>query len=204
MSLKARLGDDMKQALRAGDKHRLSTLRMTLAAIQQREVDERIELDDPQVLSVIEKMIKQRRESAVQYRAGDREELAQREEAEIGFLDDYLPEPMSEADLDALVSAYADNDYIGGCPLVVVVDDSQFATDSLDNFLWVTFTRSNPAKDMHGVGSFVLDKHWGCRGSLVIDARIKPHHAPPLIEDPEITRRVDQLGARGGPLYGVI
>ncbi len=103
MSLKARLGDDMKQALRAGDKHRLSTLRMTLAAIQQREVDERIELDDPQVLSVIEKMIKQRRESAVQYRAGDREELAQREEAEIGFLDDYLPEPMSEEDLDALI-----------------------------------------------------------------------------------------------------
>ena len=97
MSLKARLGDDMKQALRAGDKHRLSTLRMTLAAIQQREVDERIELDDAQVLSVVEKMIKQRRESALQFRAGDREELAQREEAEIGFLDGYLPEPMSEA-----------------------------------------------------------------------------------------------------------
>ncbi|MGB5624079.1 MAG: GatB/YqeY domain-containing protein [Gammaproteobacteria bacterium] len=104
MSLKARLGDDMKQALRAGDKHRLSTLRMTLAAIQQREVDERIELDDPQVLSVIEKMIKQRRESAVQYRAGHREELALREEAEIGFLDHYLPEPMSDADLDAMIA----------------------------------------------------------------------------------------------------
>lgn len=104
MSLKARLGDDMKKALRAGDKHRLSTLRMTLAAIQQREVDERIELDDAQVLSVVEKMIKQRRESAVQYRAGDREELAQREEAEIGFLDGYLPEPMSEEEIDALIT----------------------------------------------------------------------------------------------------
>jgi len=85
-------------------------------------------------------------------------------------------------------------------PLIVVVDDSDFAARSLNNFLWVTFTRSNPAADVHGIGPFMEQKHWGCRGSLVIDARRKPHHAPPLVEDPEITARVDALAARGGPL----
>jgi len=104
MSLKARLSDDMKQALRAGDKPRLSTLRMALAAIQQREVDERTELDDTQVMAVLEKMIKQRRESATQYRTGEREELAAKEESEIGFLTGYLPEPLSEQDLDELIA----------------------------------------------------------------------------------------------------
>lgn len=89
-------------------------------------------------------------------------------------------------------------------PLVVVVDDSEFTARTLNNFLWITFTRSNPAVDVHGVGSFTHQKHWGCRGSLVIDARIKPHHAPPLVEDPQVTRRVDALAAPGGPLHGVI
>ncbi|HEX4142494.1 MAG TPA: UbiD family decarboxylase [Pirellulales bacterium] len=89
-------------------------------------------------------------------------------------------------------------------PLVVVVDDSEFAARSLNNFLWTTFTRSNPAADVHGVGSFVEAKHWGCRGSLVIDARAKPHHAPMLAEDPAIERRVEALAAPGGPLHGLI
>lgn len=85
-------------------------------------------------------------------------------------------------------------------PLLVIVDDSTFASKSLNNFLWVTFTRSNPAADIYGVDSFSQQKHWGCHGPLLIDARRKPHHAPPLVEDPEITRRVDALAARGGPL----
>jgi 4-hydroxy-3-polyprenylbenzoate decarboxylase len=89
-------------------------------------------------------------------------------------------------------------------PLVVLVDDSQFASASLNNFLWITFTRSNPAADVHGIGAFVREKHWGCRGSLIIDARLKPHHAPPLVEDPAVTKSVDQLAARGGPLHGII
>ena len=88
-------------------------------------------------------------------------------------------------------------------PLVVVVDDSEFTARSLNNFVWVSFTRSNPATDIDGTESFVEHKHWGCRGSLLIDARIKPHHAPPLVEDPDVTRRVDQLAASGGPLHGV-
>jgi 4-hydroxy-3-polyprenylbenzoate decarboxylase len=74
----------------------------------------------------------------------------------------------------------------------------------LNNFLWVTFTRSNPAADISGIGSFIKDKHWGCTGSVVIDARIKPHHAPPLIEDAEVSRRVDKLAERGGPLHGIL
>jgi 4-hydroxy-3-polyprenylbenzoate decarboxylase len=89
-------------------------------------------------------------------------------------------------------------------PLVVLVDDAEFTARSLRNWLWVTFTRSNPAADIHGVGAFTEQKHWGCTGSLVIDARIKPRHAPPLIEDPAVSRRVDQLAAPGGPLHGVI
>lgn len=92
---------------------------------------------------------------------------------------------------------------------IVVVDDTQFVAESLraeslQNFLWVTFTRANPAADVHGLNAFVHEKHWGCRGALVIDSRFKPHHAPPLMEDPEVTRRVDALGARGGPLHGII
>jgi 4-hydroxy-3-polyprenylbenzoate decarboxylase len=88
-------------------------------------------------------------------------------------------------------------------PLVTLVDDSEFAARSLNNWLWTTFTRSNPAADVTGLKAFVHQKHWGCRGSLIIDARAKPHHAPPLIEDPAVTRRVDALFARGGPLHGL-
>lgn len=105
MSLKSRLGDDMKAALRARDKDRLAVIRMALAAIQQKEVDERIELDDPQTLAVLEKMIKQRRDSASQYRAGGREDLAVKEEAEIAVLDEYLPEALSDAELDGMIDA---------------------------------------------------------------------------------------------------
>jgi 4-hydroxy-3-polyprenylbenzoate decarboxylase len=89
-------------------------------------------------------------------------------------------------------------------PLLVLVDDSDFVSRSLNNFLWGAFTRSNPAADLHGLGAFIRQKHWGCTGSLVIDARRKPHHAPPLIEDPDVTKRVDALAARGGPLHGIL
>ena len=106
--------------------------------------------------------------------------------------------------VDRFCQAFNRRDAINGFPLVVVVDQSEFAARSLDNFLWTTFTRSNPAVDIYGIEAFVLDKHWGCFGSLVIDARAKPHHAPPLVEDPEVTRRVDALAARGGPLHGII
>ena len=89
-------------------------------------------------------------------------------------------------------------------PIIVLCDDSSFTAQTLNNFLWVAFTRCNPSHDIHGVASFVENKHWGCRGPLVIDARVKPHHAPPLVKDPEVEKRVDRLFARGGSLHGVI
>ncbi len=98
---------------------------------------------------------------------------------------------------------YQPSDPINGFPLIVLVDDSEFVARTLNNFVWVTFTRSSPAADIAGIGAFTSQKHWGCTGSLVIDARIKPHHAPPLVEDPEVTRRVDALGAPGRVLHGI-
>lgn len=92
---------------------------------------------------------------------------------------------------------------LAGFPLIVVVDDSAFASRDLNNFLWTAFTRSDPAADLQGLWAFTEDKHWGCRGPLVLDARIKPHHAPPLVEDPEVGRRVDALAAPGKSLHGL-
>ncbi len=83
---------------------------------------------------------------------------------------------------------------------MVLVDDSDFVAECLRNFLWVVFTRSNPAEDIDGIEAFVAAKHWGCRGSLVIDARGKPHHAPPLEVDPRVSAAVDARAAAGGPL----
>lgn len=84
--------------------------------------------------------------------------------------------------------------------MIVVVDDSDFAARNIDNFVWTTFTRSNPAVDIYGIAAWVADKHFGCDGSLVIDARQKPHHAPPLVEDPAVSAKVDARAARGDDL----
>ncbi len=117
-----------------------------------------------------------------------------------------LQGPSFSVDVDAVdkfAKYFSPDDTINRHPLIVVVDDSQQAARTLDDLLWTTFTRSDPAGDVYGIGSFVDNKHWAARGSLLIDARAKPHHAPPLIEDPEVTRRVDALAARGGPLEGI-
>lgn len=106
-----------------------------------------------------------------------------------------------QADLEPLLAALAPRaSSLAPLPLVVISDDSEFTARSLGNFLWVTFTRSNPAADIYGVGATTIQKHWGCTGPLVIDARIKPHHAPPLVEDPVVTAKVDALASRSGPL----
>jgi 4-hydroxy-3-polyprenylbenzoate decarboxylase len=93
---------------------------------------------------------------------------------------------------------------LAGLPLLLLCDDVGFVVARADNFLWVAFTRSNPSHDVHGVDAFVQHKHWGCRGPLIIDARAKPHHAPPLERDPAVERRVDRLGAAGASLHGII
>ncbi|MFZ5555837.1 MAG: GatB/YqeY domain-containing protein [Pseudomonadota bacterium] len=104
MSLRQTISDDMKSALRAREQERLSTLRMLLAAIKQREVDERRELPDPDVLAVVEKLIKQRRESVSQFEAGGRQDLAAKERAEIEVLSAYMPPALSDAEVDGLVA----------------------------------------------------------------------------------------------------
>jgi 4-hydroxy-3-polyprenylbenzoate decarboxylase len=114
------------------------------------------------------------------------------------------PPGEAPADVERFCSFYRPDDSLNAFPLVVLVDDSAFTARTLNNWLWVTFTRSNPAADLHGIGGFSRQKHWGCTGALVIDARLKPHHAPPLEEDPEVSRRVEALAAPGGPLYGVL
>ena len=103
MSLKARITEDMKAAMRSGEKDRLSCIRMLQAGIKQREVDERVELDDTQVLTVIDKMIKQRKESVAQFQAGNRADLVAKESAEIDVLTGYLPAQLGAAELDAMI-----------------------------------------------------------------------------------------------------
>lgn len=105
MSLKTRLTDDMKAAMKAGDKDSLGVIRLANAAIKQREVDERIELDDAAVLAVLEKMVKQRKDSVSQYSAAGREDLADIERAEIVVIERYLPEKLGEAEIDAAIDA---------------------------------------------------------------------------------------------------
>jgi len=105
MTLKQQLTEDMKTAMRGGDKHRLGVIRLMLAAIKQREVDERIELDDTQVLAVLEKMLKQRKDSVSQYAAANRGDLADVERAEMTVIEAYLPAKLDEAEIDALITA---------------------------------------------------------------------------------------------------
>ena len=108
MSLKSQITEDMKTAMRAKDSAGLSTIRMLLAAIKQREVDERIELTDADVLSIIDKMIKQRRDSITQFEAGKREDLAAAERAEVALLGTYLPTQVSESEIDAMIAEAID------------------------------------------------------------------------------------------------
>jgi 4-hydroxy-3-polyprenylbenzoate decarboxylase len=96
--------------------------------------------------------------------------------------------------------AAMDSQELTDVPLIILTDDSSFTAATLNNYLWVTYTRSNPSHDIYGVKSFTEDKHWGCRGSLVIDARKKPHHAPELIPDPDVQRSVQELLKKYG--YG--
>jgi uncharacterized protein YqeY len=104
MELKARIQEDVKSAMRAGEKDRLAVLRMISAAIKQREVDERIQLDDAQTVSIIEKMVKQRRESITQFEAGGRADLVAKENAELAVVSGYLPQQLSNAEIDALIN----------------------------------------------------------------------------------------------------
>jgi 4-hydroxy-3-polyprenylbenzoate decarboxylase len=105
----------------------------------------------------------------------------------LGMLDDYVK------DMD-----------LNGLPLLVLCDDAGFTAKTINNLVWVTFTRSNPSHDIYGIRSFTEHKHWGCNGPLIINARKKPQHAPELVKDPAVEKLVDKMGEKGGSLYGVI
>ena len=87
---------------------------------------------------------------------------------------------------------------------IIIADDASFVSESLNNFLWVTFTRCNPSHDIYGIASSTINKHWGCSGPLVIDARIKPHHAPPVEKDPAVEKSINYLFEKGGSLFGAL
>ena len=105
-----------------------------------------------------------------------------------------------QSDLKRFTESFDLESPLNRFPLITIVDDSQFCTKTLNNWIWSTFTRSNPAIDVSGIAASTVDKHWGCGGSLVIDARTKPNHAPPLIEDPKVMAKVDARATRGDEL----
>ena len=124
-----------------------------------------------------------------------------------GVLAVEVPKHINDKDIGDMLSIldehFIDAD-LNGLPLIVLCDDAAFTAQNLDNFVWVTFTRSNPSHDIYGVHSFTEHKHWGCKGPLIINARIKPHHAPVLEKDPEVEKLVDKMGEKGGVLHGII
>ncbi len=107
-------------------------------------------------------------------------------------------------EMDSLNEQLSKSIGIDGIAQIVICDDSSFLAHQLSNYLWATYTRCNPSHDIYGIDSFTKNKHWGCVGPFVIDARIKPHHAPPVEKVPEIEKRVDRLFEKGGSLYKVI
>lgn len=113
--------------------------------------------------------------------------------------------PAAHAEMETLDHQLSLNSgVLSGIAILVICDDAAFAASTLQNYLWVTYTRCNPSHDIYGIGSFTENKHWGCRGPMVIDARIKPHHAPPVEKDPVVEKKADRLFQKGGSLYQVL
>ncbi len=110
----------------------------------------------------------------------------------------------ADSSMDELAHALHSMENRDSFPLVLVVDDSDFTVESWGNFLWIAFTRSNPATDIYGVNARTVNKHWGCEAPLILDARLKSFQAPPLEEDPNVIKKIEALGVKGGPLYPYI
>ncbi|MDL2210518.1 UbiD family decarboxylase, partial [Desulfovibrio sp. OttesenSCG-928-O18] len=116
-----------------------------------------------------------------------------------------LPPDVQDAAMEEFAASLAaQTETLSGVALLVVVDDAAFAAANWENFLWTAFTRSDPATDLYGVNARTNCKHWSCEAPLIIDARLKSYQAPPLVMDDAVEKRVDALGAKGGPLYGLI
>jgi uncharacterized protein YqeY len=140
VSLQARIQEDMKAAMRSGDKERLGTIRLIMAAVKQREIDERITLDDAQLLGVLDKMGKQRRESMAQFQAGGRADLVAKEAAELAIINAYLPTALTEAELDTLIA-----DAIGATGATTIKD--------MGKVMGLIKTRAQGRADMAAVGA---------------------------------------------------
>ncbi|RYY71447.1 MAG: UbiD family decarboxylase, partial [Chitinophagaceae bacterium] len=113
---------------------------------------------------------------------------------------DYEAAAADMESLDAQLSSALDK--LQGIALIIIADDAAFIAEKMGNFLWATFTRCNPSHDIYGIASFTRHKHWGCNGPLIMDARVKPHHAPALIKDPSVEKTIDKIFEKGGSLYG--
>ncbi|WP_293787387.1 UbiD family decarboxylase [uncultured Pedobacter sp.] len=117
--------------------------------------------------------------------------------------DKYLGAEKTAAEIAQLNIALIDQD-LSGLPLIVLADDAEFTAANIDNLVWIAFTRSNPAADIYGINDFTINKHWGCKGPMIIDARKKPHHAPELVKDAAVEAKIDEMGEEGGMLFGII
>lgn len=115
----------------------------------------------------------------------------------------YVSAILAEAEIVALIADFQSIN-LEGIAMIVVADDATFTAANINNLVWVTFTRSNPATDIHGVGSIMVNKHWGCTGPVIIDARKKPHHAPELIKDEEVERNIERFAVPGASLHGIL
>jgi 4-hydroxy-3-polyprenylbenzoate decarboxylase len=96
------------------------------------------------------------------------------------------------------------NTQLNSVAQIIICDDASFTAANLRNYLWVSYTRVNPSHDVYGINSFMEYKHWGCHGPVVFDARLKPHHAPPVEKEPTVEKKIDRLFDKGGSLYGVL
>ncbi|MBK8494854.1 MAG: UbiD family decarboxylase [Chitinophagaceae bacterium] len=120
---------------------------------------------------------------------------------EIGMINDQL----STHSVQGMINTQRPvDDQLKPIAFIIICDDAGFVSETMNNFLWVTFTRCNPSHDMYGIGPFTENKHWGCTGPLVFDARIKPHHAPPVEKDTGIEKKINRFFEKGGSLYGVL
>ncbi|MNZ98842.1 4-hydroxybenzoate decarboxylase subunit C [compost metagenome] len=108
----------------------------------------------------------------------------------------------AEKEIGSLCEAIEARGTLEACPMIILSDDSSFISATLENFLWATFTRSNPSHDIYGVNSYYEHKHWAC-DNVIIDARMKPHQAPPLIPDPNVEQAIQRFFAEGGSLSGI-
>jgi 4-hydroxy-3-polyprenylbenzoate decarboxylase len=115
----------------------------------------------------------------------------------------YQDETKSREQIE-IINQHLKSQKLNGLPMLVLCEDAGFTAETIQNFVWVTFTRSNPSHDIHGVNAYFENKHWVCGGPLIIDARIKPHHAPALVKDPEVEKRIERLGRPGASLHGLI